>query len=587
MRSYRILFPYLRQGLLPLLVGILLLLSVDFLQLSIPRFIKGAIDTLTGRHGGAQGLTRYVLMILGAAALIFIFRMIWRRLIFGQGRRIEEALRNRLFEHLLRLSQSYYQRTSIGDLMAHATNDMEAVRLALGMGLVSMLDSMVLGSAAIGFMAYINLKLTLISLWPMPLAAFLTQRLSRLLHQRFEMVQGTFSQIMEKVRETLVGIMVVKAYTLQEREEKNLARFSLKYHDQNIALARVTSSLFPLSVFLTNLSLAVILWMGGKQVIDQEITAGDFVAFISYLGLLSWPVAALGWGINLIKRGAVSLERIERILKERPEIADLQGVTTPALYPADLQVKELTFSYSEKERPVLKGISLEILSGGTYIMTGKTGSGKTTLALLLVRILEPAYGTIYLNGNDIHSIPLSYLRQTISLIPQEPFLFSDTIRANLLLARPEAREEELREVLRAAAFYDEIQTFPQGLDTVVGEKGVLLSGGQKQRLSLARALLINPAVLILDNTLSSVDLNTERSIQETLRRFRVGRTTIFISHRLVGWEGVDTIFFLEAGKLLEWGSHEQLIRQEGHYARLYRYQRLEMELRQGFSNASR
>ncbi len=581
MRSYRILFPYLRQGLLPLLVGIVLLLSVDFLQLSIPRFIKGAIDTLTGRHGGAQGLTRYVLLILGAAALIFIFRMIWRRLIFGQGRRIEEALRNRLFEHLLRLSQSYYQRTSIGDLMAHATNDMEAVRLALGMGLVSMMDSVVLGSAAIGFMAYINLKLTLISLWPMPLAAFLTQRLSRLLHQRFEMVQGTFSQIMEKVRESLVGIMVVKAYTLQEREEKNLARFSLKYHDQNIALARVTSTLFPLSVFLTNLSLAVILWMGGKQVIDQEITAGDFVAFISYLGLLSWPVAALGWGINLIKRGAVSLERIERILEERPEIADLPGLTTPALYPADLQVKELTFSYSEREKPVLNGISLEISSGGTYIMTGKTGSGKTTLALLLVRILEPAYGSIYLNGNDIHSIPLSDLRQTISLIPQEPFLFSDTIRANLLLARPEANEEELREVLRAAAFYDEIQTFPQGLDTVVGEKGVLLSGGQKQRLSLARALLINPAILILDNTLSSVDLNTERSIQETLRRFREGRTTIFISHRLVGWEGVDTIFFLEAGKLLEWGSHEQLIRQEGHYARLYRYQRLEMELRQG------
>jgi ATP-binding cassette, subfamily B, multidrug efflux pump len=581
MRSYRILLPYLRQGLFPLIVGVIFLLFVDFLQLSIPRFIKGAIDTLTIKQSAAPGLFKYVLLILGAAFLIFLFRMIWRRLIFGQGRRIEESLRNRIFQHLLRLSQSYYHRTSIGNLMAHATNDMEAVRMALGMGLVSLMDSMVLGSAAIAFMAYINLKLTLIALWPMPLAAFLTQRLSRLLHQRFEMVQGTFSQIMEKVRESLVGIMVVKAYTLQEREEKHLAHFSLQYQDQNIALARVTSTLFPLSIFLTNLSLAVVLWIGGKQVVDQEITAGDFVAFISYLGLLSWPVSALGWGINLIKRGAVSLERIERILEERPEIADLPGLSTPMLHPADLKVKELSFSYSEKEKPALKGISLEIFPGGKYILTGKTGSGKTTLALLLVRLLEPSYGSIYLNGNDIHSIPLSDLRQSISLIPQEPFLFSDTIRANLLFARPEAGEEELREVLQAAAFYDEVQTFPQGLDTVVGEKGVLLSGGQKQRLSLARALLLNPSILILDNTLSSVDLNTERSIQETLGRFREGRTTIFISHRLVGWEGVDTIFFLEAGKLLEWGSHEQLIRQEGHYARLYRYQRLEMELRQG------
>ena len=581
MRSYRILFPYLRQGLLPLIVGIVLLLSVDFLQLSIPRFIKGAIDILTGKHGGTSGLIQYVFLILGAAALIFLFRNFWRRLIFGQGRRIEEALRNRIFQHLLRLSQSYYHRTSIGNLMAHATNDMEAVRMALGMGLVSLMDSAVLGSAAIAFMAYINLKLTLISLWPMPLAAFLTQRLSRLLHQRFEMVQGTFSQIMEKVRESLVGIMVVKAYTLQKREEENLAHFSLKYQDQNIALARVTSTLFPLSVFLTNLSLAVVLWIGGKQVIAKEITAGDFVAFISYLGLLAWPVTALGWGINLIKRGAVSLERIERILEERPEIADLPGLTPLTFQQAHLQVKDLTFAYSEDKKPELKKISLEWSPGGTYIITGKTGSGKTTLALLLVRLLEPSYGSIYLNGNDIHSIPLSDLRQTISLIPQEPFLFSDTIRANLLLARPEADEEELRQVLQAAAFYDEIQTFPQGLDTVVGEKGVLLSGGQKQRLSLARALLINPPILVLDNTLSSVDLNTERSIQETLGRFREGRTTIFISHRLVGWEGVDTIFFLDEGKLLEWGSHEQLIRQGGHYARLYRYQRLELELQQG------
>lgn len=581
MKSYRILFPYFRQGLVPLSVGIILLLSVDFFQLLIPRFIKGAIDDLTAKQALASGLVKYLLLILGTSLIIFGLRMVWRRLIFGQARRIEEALRSRLFEHLLRLSPSYYHRTSIGDLMAHATNDIEAVRMALGMGLVSLVDSLILGSAAIGFMAYINLKLTLISLWPMPLVAFLTQRLSKLLQQRFESVQETFSKIMEKVRESLVGIVVVKAYSLQKREESNLARFSLQYQDQNIRLARVMGTLFPVSILMTNLSLAAVLWIGGRQVLNKEITAGDFVAFISYLGLLSWPVMALGWVINLIRRGAVSLDRIERILNEAPEIFDLPGLTTPSFSRLSLEVKDLTFSYSNEERPVLRGVCFEIGPDKNYLITGKTGSGKTTLAMLMVRLLEPSQGRIFWAGQEVQAIPVSQLRKAVSLVPQEPFLFSDTIRANLLLAHPEAGEEDLWGVLKAAAFQEEVKTFPQGLDTVVGEKGVLLSGGQKQRLCLARALLENPPVLILDNTLSSVDLNTERVIQEALVAFRKGRTTVYISHRLIGLEGVETIFLLEEGELVESGNHQQLLRQKGLYYRLYQYQRLEMELRQG------
>jgi ATP-binding cassette, subfamily B, multidrug efflux pump len=581
MQSYRILFPYFRQGLAPLIIGIGLLLSVDFLQLIIPRFIKRAIDALTTKPALVSGVGRYCLLILGTALLIFLLRMVWRRLIFGQARRIEEALRNRLFSHLLTLSQSYYHRTSIGDLMAHATNDMEAVRMALGMGLVSLVDALVLGSAAIAFMAYINLKLTLIALWPMPLVAFLTQRLTHLLQQRFELVQATFSKIMEKVRESLVGITVVKAYTLEEREEGNLARYSLEYQDQNIRLVRITGNLFPLSILMTNLSLAMVLWMGGKQVLAKEITTGDFVAFISYLGLLSWPVMALGWVINLIKRGAVSLGRIERILKESPEIADLPGLTAPEPLRASLQVKNLTFSYPKGERAVLQGIDLEIAPGRQYLITGKTGSGKTTLAWLMIRLLESSPGSISLDGREIHSLPLSLLRKTVSLVPQEPFLFSDTVRANLLLARPEAEDKDLWECLGLAAFQEEVQAFPEGLDTVVGERGVLLSGGQKQRLSLARTLLINPPILILDNTLSAVDLNTERLIQENLERFRKGKTTVYISHQLIGLEKVDQIFLLEAGVMTETGRHEELLRRKGLYFQLYQYQRLEMELRQG------
>ncbi|MEW6187567.1 MAG: ABC transporter ATP-binding protein [Thermodesulfobacteriota bacterium] len=582
MQSYRLLFPYLRQGWVPLLFGILFLFSVDFLQLSIPRFIKGAIDALTSGSAAGSRLIPYVLGIIAAASLIFLFRMFWRRLIFGQGRRVEEALRNRLFAHLLSLSQSYYQRTSIGDLMAHATNDMEAVRMAMGMGLVSLLDALVLGSAAIAFMAYINPQLTLISLWPMPLAAFLTQRLSKMLHQRFEKVQGTFALIMEKVRESLAGILVIKAYTLEAREEAGLARLSQDYQDQNIALARVTSTLFPMSVLLTNLSLVVVLWVGGRQVLDQEITTGDFVAFISYLQLLTWPVTALGWGFNLIKRGAVSLARIERVLSESPEIADRPGVIAPPAWPRpELRVESLSFSYPGEEKKALEGISLDMKPGRFYIISGKTGSGKTTLALLLVRLLDPFRGKICLNGQDLRQIPLGDLRKTVSLVPQEPFLFSDTIRANLLLVRPEAEEGQLWEVLKVAALEEEVRTFPQGLDTVVGEKGVLLSGGQKQRLSLARALLANPALLILDNTLSSVDLNTEFQIRENLKEFKKDRTLVFITHRLVGWEDADEIFFLESGKVVEQGEHEHLLDRDGPYARLYRYQLLEMELRQG------
>jgi ATP-binding cassette, subfamily B, multidrug efflux pump len=507
--------------------------------------------------------------------------MVWRWLIFGQARRIEEALRNRLFRHLLSLSPSYYHRTAVGDLMAHATNDMEAVRMALGMGLVSLVDSLVLGSAAIIFMAYINLNLTLVSLWPVPLVAVLTQRLTKLLQHRFEGVQGTFAKIMEKVRESLVGITVVKAYTLKEREAARLMGYSLEYQEQNIRLARVTATLFPLSTLMTNLSLALVLWVGGRQVMNKEITTGDFVAFISYLGLLAWPVMALGWVINLIKRGGVSLERIARILDEPPEIVDSPGLKPLPQPQGLLKINDLSFAYTPETPEVLKQVSLELKPGGTYLITGKTGAGKTTLAMLLVRLLEPSGGIISLDGCATHAIPLSQLRETVSLIPQEPFLFSETIRANLLLAKPGAGDKELWEVLHSAAFVDEVQTFAQGLDTLVGEKGVLLSGGQKQRLSLARALLMDPPVLILDNTLSSVDLDTERRILQSLGVYRKRKTTVYISHRLIGLEGVDQIFLLEKGNLAETGDHRTLMEKQGLYFRLYQYQRLELELQQG------
>jgi ATP-binding cassette subfamily B multidrug efflux pump len=581
MTAYRILFPYLRPGVFPLTVGIGLLVLVDFLQLLVPRFIKGAVDALSSGRATAGTLIKTLVLIVGVSLIIFSFRFLWRRLIFGQARRIEEALRNRLVGQFFLLSPSFFQRRPIGDLMAHATNDMEAVRMALGMGLVSLVDSFFLGSAAIGFMIYISPGLTAAALLPMPLVAYLTYRLSRVFHKKFESVQVLFSGLMETVRESLVGILVVKAYNLESRELGRLSELSGQYLDKNLQLARITGTLFPLSLLLTNLSLAVVIWLGGIQVYEGRITTGDFVAFISYLAMLGWPVMALGWVVNLLKRGGVSLERIGRLLDEKPEIADCPGLTVPPAPIRKIVIHNLTFNYPGQERPVLKDLNLEITVGQQILFTGRTGSGKTTLAQLLVRLYDPPEGTVDLDGQSIHKIPLGYLRSTISLVPQVPFLFSDTLRANLRMARPEAEEAQLWEALSLAALEKEVRAFPAGLETVVGEKGVLLSGGQRHRLALARALLFNPPFLILDNTLASVDLSTERQILEALRSRRKGLTTIFISHRLVGLEAVDWVFLFEAGRVAESGRHQALMEQKGLYSRLYQRQRLEKELQEG------
>ena len=586
MQAYRILIPYLRPGATALVFGIALLMAVDFLQLMIPRFIKGAVDALAAGRATFPILLRYVGLILGLALVIFALRFTWRQLIFGQARRIEEALRNRILEQLFLLPPAFFQRRSAGDLMAHATNDMEAVRMALGMGLVSLVDALFLGSAAMAFMFYIDPYLSLVSLLPMPVVAAITYRLSKLFHRRFELVQAVFSSLMEKVRESLAGILVVKAYNLQDRELRQLSDLSLEYLNHNLGLARITGTLFPLSLLLTNLSLAVVLWVGGARVLSGAITLGDFVAFISYLGMLGWPMMALGWVVNLLKRGGVSLERIGRILNERPGIAD-DSESVPLARPVEIvQARGLTFSYPGGGKPVLKELNLKIPLGRQVIITGRTGSGKSTLAQLLVRLADPPADSLFLNNQDLRSVPLTQLRSTISLVPQEPFLFSDTIRANLLFARPDRSEADLWQALALTALDREVRAFPDRLETVIGEKGVLLSGGQKQRLALARALLLNPPFLILDNTLASVDLTTERHILGALPTWRRGLTTIYISHRLVGWEHLDIIWMFEEGRIVESGSHEELMERKGPYFQLYNRQRLVRELEEGeFSHA--
>ncbi len=564
-----------------ILIGLLSLLIVDVLQLFIPRVIKYAIDDLTLGTASPSRLLVYGLEVLLLALGIGSFRYVWRYFLLGAARQIEKALRDRLFIHLQTLSASYFSHTKVGDLMAHSTNDIEAVRMAMSMGAVFLVDTIILGVLAIAFMIYIHPKLTLFAVLPMPMITLITLFFSRAIHHRFEIVQKTFASLTEKVREAIAGIRVIKAYVLEEKEREKLSRLSLDYIQKNVNVIKVWGMFFPIILFFSNLSMAVVLYLGGRLTILQSISPGDFVAFMSYLGLLAWPMMALGWGVNMIQRGSASMDRLNRIFEETPEIHDAPGVARSGLLKGRIEMRGLSFSPRDGGDPLLRDVHLTVDEGERLVVVGRTGAGKTILCNLLTRILESSKGHLFLDGVEIHDIPLEVLRRSIGYVPQDTFLFSDTIRENIAFGKLNASDEEIEEAARLAQIYDEVMGFPEGLDTMVGEKGITLSGGQRQRVAIARAVLMDPPIFILDDALSSVDIQTEERILERLEKFTKGKTNILITHRIAPLRRADRIVVLEEGRVAETGDHKTLLSKDGIYAALYWQRQLEEELERG------
>lgn len=581
LKDFRPLKPYFIENRIALILGLSSLLLVDALQLYIPRVIKGSIDALTMGGANPQALLKYALTIVGIALTMSIFRYIWRYLVFGHSRKVEEALRNRLYQHLQTLSLSFYWRTNTGDVMARAVNDIDAVRMAAGMGLVALTDGIVLGLATIGFMLYINIPLTLISLIPTPFIVYFSLILTRRLGREFRQAQQTFSELTESAREAFAGIRVIKAYNREEWEHSKVKQRGDRYIENNLELGRTLALFFPVMTLFTNLGLAVVIWLGGRLTILGTTTTGDFVAFISYLNLLTWPMMALGWVTNLIQRGSASMRRINGILEEVPEITDRIAAPYRGQIRGQIKLIHLTLLYPNREEHALRNITLTIGEGQTVAIVGGVGSGKSTLLHTIPRLIETGRGMIQIDGIPLHDIDLATLRGSIGFVTQEPHVFSDTILNNVTFGRRIVDPGLIDNALQVAQLREEVESLPKGIQSMLGERGVTLSGGQRQRLTIARAIITNPPILILDDALSQVDTGTEAAILNGILQMRRGRTNIIVSHRLTTIRRADIIYVLEKGRLVERGNHATLLRAGREYTRLYERQQLSEELQRG------
>jgi ATP-binding cassette subfamily B protein len=570
--AVRIITPYFRQYALRVSIGFLTLVSVDFFQLVIPRVIKFAVDALQKGTATPHLLLKYGAYIVLLALLIAVMRFFWRNLLLGFSRLLETDLRNRMFSHILSLDRAFFQRKTPGDIMALATNDLSSVQLASGMGLVAFVDAVFMGFAAIAFMAYIDPVLTAIAIAPMPVLALLTRFLSSRLHRRFRKVQEQFSSMTEFVRSTFSSIRLVKAYNQEAFQASRFNAMGETYVRDNLSLARIYGTLFPVSGFIGNISMLLVLFFGGRMTIGGTITVGDFVAFITYLFLMTWPMMALGWVTDLFQRGVTSLQRIQELLREEPK---LKGPVVPvktAITRGDISIRGLSFSYPNQQGQVLKGIHLNIQPGIFLGIVGKTGAGKTTLCHLLARLYPVEDGTVFFDGMDVNTLPFEAVRGAIAYVPQEVILFSNTIAFNIAMGRPDASEAEIEAVARAAAIHDEIAAMPDGYQTRIGEKGVKLSGGQRQRLAIARALLLDRPIIIIDDGLSAVDMETEHAIIGSIAGYLKGRTCIVVSHRVAPLADAHEIVVMEDGRIIDRGTHEHLLKQNAFYATIYRQQ---------------
>ena len=577
------LLPYLARYRRTVVLGILTVVASNLFTVGQPLVVGRAIDTLkTGletRSLAGGDLLLYALLVVGLSLVAGVFTFLTRQTIIVMSRKIEFDLRNDFLAHLQRLPLSFYQNTPTGDLMAHATNDIGAVRNTLGPGVMYPTDTLMTFTMVLAIMFTTDWQLTLLALVPMPFVSFAVYRLGKLVHRKFEERQAKYSELTTRAQENLSGIRVVRAYVREGFEILRFRTLSREYLEKNLVLARVQSIMWPLMFMLVGFSLVITLYVGGLKVIEGRMTIGTLTAFFGYLVMLIWPMIAFGWVINLLQQGAASMGRLAKIFDTVPEIADGPGTDTAiTTLRGDIEFRDVTFTHAGAHRPTLSGVNLRIPSGTSLAIVGYTGSGKSTMVNLIPRLYDVTSGAVLIDGRDVRTIPLAVLRHHIGCVPQETFLFSQTLAQNIAYGRDSVAHDEMLESAHISRIARDVEEFPSGYETMLGERGITLSGGQKQRTSLARALMRKPSILILDDALSAVDTVTEEEILSGLRVVMKERTSILISHRISTVKDADQIVVLHDGTIAERGNHEELVEHGGIYADLFRKQQLEEEL---------
>ncbi|MFD1030660.1 ABC transporter transmembrane domain-containing protein [Metaplanococcus flavidus] len=562
-------------------IGIFLLLIVAAIGVLPPRIIGFVVDEISQGTLTPAYLIKWLSILAGSALIMYVLRYAWRLMIFGSSIVLARNLRQKLFHHFTQMSPSFYQKRRVGDLMAHATNDLQAVQMTAGAGVLTLFDSLATGGFVIAAMAItIDWKLTLIVLLPLPLMAYMTNYYGRLMHQRFHDAQAAFSGLNDKTQESISGMKVIKTFGQEKEDVEDFRALSKKVVDENIRVARVDSLFDPTISAIIGICYFLAIGFGSYFVTNGDMTIGDLIAFTAYLGLLVWPMLAFGWLFNIVERGRASYDRIRQLLAEPADIDDQEGALD--VHPeGDIIFSLQEFKFTGDDRAALHNVNFTVKRGETLGIVGKTGSGKSAILRLLLREFENYSGEITFGGRSINDYKKKKLREAIGYVPQDHFLFSTTVAGNIAFARPESTEEEIHHAAQLSHIHQDILDFTHGYGTIVGERGVSLSGGQKQRISIARALMMQPELLILDDSLSAVDAKTEEAILESLKQTRTGETTIITSHRLSAIQHAHQILVMDAGSVAEIGTHEELMKKHGIYYEMYELQQLEALVEQG------
>ncbi len=559
--------------------GVLILLLVDYMQLFIPKIIGMVTDGIKDGSMASEGIITMVMTLIGVTLVMALSRIGWRYCIIGSSKKIERDLRADLFEKWVELDAQYFNAHKTGNLMAYATNDLNAIRMMVGPGVITIFDAVIMTFLVIGQMAFdISLQLTLVAIIPMPFIAWGSYYFGKIIKRRFKIKQEAFALLSDKVQEAFSGIKVIKSFVQEYYDLKDFDVIAEDNYDKNLKLAKLSAFLNPLVIFLVGTSLLISIGYGGYLTMVNEITIGEFVAFNQYILMLSWPMQAIAMGINTFAQGSASVKRIDEVLQVQAVVQDEEGAKALEQVEGNIKLSHLNFNFPDNNQQGLIDVNLDIKKGETLAILGRTGSGKSTLVNLLLRIYNAPEGSIYIDGKDIMKATVQSVREHIAYVPQDNFLFSDTIASNIAFGADHLTKEQIEEAARKADVHRNIMDFPEQYDTVVGERGTTLSGGQKQRISIARALILDAPILILDDSLSAVDTKTEELILENLKEVREGKTNIIIAHRISTVRHADHIVVLEEGRVAEYGNHESLLEMQGIYADMYEKQQLEEEL---------